>query len=119
MGFEEVETKMKRRNSRRKGHSFERLVANLLKPLYPNARRHLEFQVGEANGVDISNTGSYKIQCKRLAKYAPVTCIEEVQCCEELGDVPVLITAGNEKRAVAVIPLEEFIRLVRVDLSRG
>lgn len=49
-------------NARRKGHSFERQVAMLLREFYPQAIRNLEYQVG--TGYDIENTGDLSIQCK-------------------------------------------------------
>lgn len=117
MEFSEISQKLSKRRSRTKGLTFERWVAQKLRHIFPEVRRHLEFQKGEANGVDLSNTGQYKIQCKRFAKYAPMTCIEEVQYHAWLGEVPVLITAGNDKPALAVIPLDEFIRLVEKDMN--
>lgn len=119
MSFEEIEKKLKRRRARTKGLTFERWCAEKLRPLFPRVKRHLEFQKEEALGIDLDNTGSYKIQCKKWAAYAPINCLKEVQHCAELGDVPVLITAGDADPPVAVIPLEEFIRLVRVDLAQG
>lgn len=100
------------RRSRRKGHQFERDVAILLRPVFPEARRHLEYQAEEAQGVDLDGTGSYKIQCKKLRAYSPISAIKEVVCDQFLGDVPVLITAGDNEPPVAVLPLDEFIRLI-------
>ncbi len=51
-----------KKTARRKGHNFERDVANLLKPYYPDAKRQLEYQ--EGLGYDIANTGDLSIQCK-------------------------------------------------------
>lgn len=119
MGFDEIRDTLKKRRSRKKGHDFERWIAEKLRPIFPRARRHLEFHRLDANGVDLQETGIYKIQCKRFAKYAPIACIQEVKCAEELGDVPVLITAGDELPPLVVIPLDEFIRLVKVDLASG
>jgi len=99
--------------ARNKGLSFERDVAILLRPIFPNAKRHLEFQKEEAKGVDLDHTGEFKIQCKKYAKYVPVNTIEEVQYNELVGEVPVLITAGTNMPAMAVLPLEDFINLVK------
>ncbi len=98
--------------ARTKGLNFERDVAKLLRCIYKDARRHLEYQDQEANGVDLVHTGIYKIQCKRGRKWASISAIEEVSVCTEYGEVPVLITKGDNKPSVAVLPLEEFIRLV-------
>lgn len=100
------------RRARTKGHSFEREVAIALRHIFPEARRHLEYQDQEANGIDLVNTGSFKIQCKKLKTYAPVNTIEEVQADRLLGDVPVLVTAADNARPMAVLDFEDFIKLV-------
>lgn len=101
--------------SRTKGHSFERFIAQALRLVFPDARRHLEYQDAEANGVDLINTGHYRIQCKRGRRYASLTAIEEIQLEEAFGDVPVLITQGDRKRVLVALPLEEFVRLIKIN----
>lgn len=116
MEVEKVSKKVKRnmgRMARRKGHQFERDVAILLRDVFPDARRHLEYQDAEANGVDLVETGLYRIQCKRGRKYASIIAIEEVQCDTWLGEIPVLITQGDNKETMAVLPFSEFKRLLR------
>lgn len=49
-------------NARRKGHGFEREVAIMLRPYYPDAKRQLEYQ--EGLGYDLQGTGDLSIQCK-------------------------------------------------------
>ncbi len=100
------------RMARRKGHAFERTVAILLRSVFPKVRRHLEYQDAEANGVDLVETGHYRIQCKRGRKPAPLSAIKEVQADELLGEVPVLITQGDHERILVAIPFEEFLRLI-------
>lgn len=99
--------------SRTKGHSFERWTAIALRVVYPSCRRHLEYQDAEANGIDLVNTGPYKVQCKRGKKYASLSVIKEVQADEMMGEVPVLVTKGDNERVLAVLPFEEFIDLLR------
>ena len=99
--------------SRTKGHSFERQCAIDLRAIFPAARRHLENHELDADGCDLCNTGTFKIQCKRLKLYVNPNRIEEVQCDEFLGDVPVLITKADKKRALVVMPLEEWLRLLK------
>jgi len=50
------------KTARRKGHNFEREVAKMLRPYFPNAKRQLEYQEGV--GFDIAETGDLSIQCK-------------------------------------------------------
>lgn len=111
---DELRAKRRRsRNSRAKGHSFERDISILLRPIYPNARRLLENHKDDARGVDILHTGPYRFQCKRLRKYCNPNRIEEIQCDEFLGEVPVLVTQGDRKRILAVLPFEELLRLLK------
>lgn len=99
--------------SRTKGHSFERETAIALRLVFPAARRHLEYQDCEANGVDLVETGHYRVQCKRGRKYASLSAIKEVTADELMGEVPVLVTKGDGERPLVCMPLEEFIRLLK------
>ena len=98
------------KSQRTKGSSFERWVANQLKSVFPEAKRHLEFQTQEARGVDLDNTGPFAIQCKAYAKYPPITKIQEVQLRE--GEIPVLVCKGDRLTPMAVLPFDEFVRLL-------
>lgn len=98
--------------SRTKGHSFERMIASALHVVFPLARRHLEYHERDANGVDLIETGYYRIQCKRGRKYASLSAIKEVTADEFLGEVPLLVTQGDRERILVAMPLEEFIRLI-------
>lgn len=100
------------RSARRKGHQFEREVAIALRPLFPNARRHLEYQDAEANGVDLVNTPPWAIQCKKHKDYSPISAIREIQCARELGEIPLLVTAGDNLEAMCVMPFDDFLRLL-------
>ncbi len=103
--------------SRTKGHSFERHTAIQFRLVFPEARRQLEYHVKDANGVDLQGTGKYKIQCKRFKKYASISCINEVKC--QTNHVPVLVTRGDNCKAMAVIPLTELIRLLKIEADVG
>lgn len=109
--------KKNRVNGRRKGHQFEREIAASLRHLFPEARRHLEYQADEANGVDIINTDPFKFQCKRFKKYAPIACLREIKCDPTFGDIPVLVTAGNGEPPVAALDYADFLWLVKKALG--
>jgi hypothetical protein len=97
---------------RQKGHQFERDTAIAFRKIFPDARRHLEYQDGQAFGVDLANTGIYLIQCKRNKKYASLSAIEEIQICPIEGGVPVLVTKGDNKEPLACLPLSHFLKLL-------
>lgn len=108
-------TKARRRRGRSvraRGHAFEREIANSLKEIFPEARRLLENHKDDARGVDILHTGPYRFQCKRMGSYAKMDAIEEVQCDEMLGEVPVLVAKADKRRTLAVLPYEELLRLL-------
>ena len=98
--------------SRTKGHSFERKIAIMLRSIFPKARRQLEYHEDDCLGVDIAGTGRFKFQCKKLKAYASVNTIREIQCDRLLGDVPVLVTAGDNQEAMAVLPWADLLELL-------
>lgn len=100
------------RMARRKGHSFEREIAIKFRKIFPEARRHLEYQDSEALGRDLANVGDYLVQCKRGRRYASFTAIEEIQICPIDGGVPILVTKGDDKPILAALPLEHLLKLI-------
>jgi hypothetical protein len=101
------------RGARRKGLAFEREIANRLKEVFPDARRHLENHEDDAaNGADLIHTGSYRFQLKKLKAYAPINAIKQVV--PEFGQVPILVTAGDFLEPMAVLPFDELLRLLKI-----
>lgn len=97
--------------SRTKGHNFEREVAGVLRDIFPEAKRQLEYQEDECKGVDIANTGKYKIQCKCKKKYVSVNTMKEIQCGKE--DVPIVVTKAMREEPMAILPWKDLINLIR------
>jgi hypothetical protein len=100
------------RGCRTKGHSFERWCAEQFRKVFPDAKRHLEYQAGEALGRDLANTGDYLVQCKRGRKYCNPSRIEEIQIDPIECGIPVLITKGDDKEPLACLPLSSFLKLL-------
>lgn len=100
------------RGCRTKGHEFERWTAEQFRKIYPEARRHLEYQMGEALGRDIANVGPYLVQCKRGKRYSSLSAIQEVQIDPIDGGIPVLVTKGDHTEALACLPFTAFLKLV-------
>lgn len=107
------ERRLNGRGCRKKGHDFERWVANQFKKLYPTARRHLEYQDSQAIGIDIAECGDYKVQCKRGRRYASLSAIEEIQICPIEGGIPLLVTKGDNKEPLVALPFAHFLELVK------
>lgn len=93
-----------------KGKEFERETAIALRNIFPNAERHLEFQVSQATGVDLRNTGEFRIQCKSYKSYAPLSKIREVH--EEAGTIPLLVTKGQRLRPIAALYFDDFVKIL-------
>ena len=100
------------KTSRTKGHNWEREVAKRFREHgFPLAERKLEYQISECTGVDITNTGAFKVQCKRYKDYCPISKIEEVK---ETG-IPILITKGDRKPAVVCMYIDDFFELIKME----
>lgn len=95
---------------RKKGHNFEREIAKDFKELgFDEARRHLEYQDGEANGVDISNTGVFRVQCKSKQAYVSVNTINEIQVSD---GIHLLLTKANRKPTMAILKWDDLKKIL-------
>lgn len=101
------------KSCRQKGHSFERWVAQRFREVYKDAKRHLEYQASEANGVDVVNVGPYLVQCKRNRGYAAINKIKEIKVDPIEGGVPILITKGDNEEPLVVFSFEHFLELLK------
>ena len=96
------------RSARNKGLNFERFIALKFKSVgFPDAKRHLESQIEEALGYDLDNTGPFVVQCKAWKEYASISKINEIKITNK---IPLLITKGDNKPAMVVMPLEDFLK---------
>lgn len=83
-----------------------------MRKLYPAARRHLEYQDGEANGIDIANTGHYKVQCKCLRNQPNIPAVmKEIQNVG-IEEIPMVIWKQDGKGEFAAFRLEDAILLM-------
>lgn len=107
--------KVSHAGARQKGLQFEREVANKLGHIFPEAKRHLEYQASEVDGADIAGTGPYKIQCKNYQNYVSISKIREVH--HKCGEIPVLVTKGNKLKPMAIMPFDDWVRVL--ELAHG
>lgn len=109
--------KVSHKGARAKGLQFERDVANAIGHVFPEAKRHLEYQGDSAQeGRDISNTGVYAIQCKNLQNYVPIKTIKEVNRTSE--NRPVLVTKGNKMEPVVVMYFSDWVKMLEETRGR-
>lgn len=100
------------KRSRTKGHSYERKVADAFRNVgYEKACRKLEYQLADCDGVDLKNTGPFRVQCKRYKDYAPISKIEEIQ---DPTGIPLLITKGDRKPDMVVMKAQDFFEMLGV-----
>jgi len=103
------------KSSRTKGHGFERKMAGEFRDIgFHDAKRHLEYQGEEANGIDLDGTGIFKVQLKKHKAYVSINTIHEVQCGE--GDIPLLITAGDRLEPMVALRWSDFKRIIESHL---
>lgn len=96
--------------NRKKGHDFERQVTLAFRTHgFPNAQRHDESVPNAVLGYDLENTGPFLVQCKRLAQYAPISCIFELPATSK---IPLLITQSDDGPAMAVLPFTFLLQLI-------
>lgn len=95
--------------ARRRGHSFEREIANKFKEFYPESKRHLEMQMQEAKGFDIEVTDFY-IQCKRNKQWCPLSKIKEIIPTDKKH---LLVTKGDREKEIVAMYLDDFLELLR------
>ena len=101
-------------NSRRKGLTYERNVVAEFRALgWIKACRNIETNPDAVLGVDILHTEPFMVQCKRYADYAPISKIEEIP--HVPGTIPVLITKPDDKPAMVVLSLANFLSLISPD----
>ena len=101
------------RSQRQKGQRGERKVAEILRSIFPKAKRNLnDFQGGE--GTDLQNTGVLQVQVKHYKKHVPINKLEEVVLYKDTN-IPILVSwptdAGTGKPCV-VMYLDDFINIV-------
>lgn len=103
--------KVSYKGARKKGHDFERWIANELGHIFPEAKRNLEYQADEAMaGKDIAGTGVYDIQAKNLQNYVSIKTIRQVEF--KKGRRPVLITKGNKMEPMVVMRFKDWVKML-------
>lgn len=110
----------KRINVRAKGHSFERWCANKFRitEVFPFAKRHLEMQMQEADGIDLDNTGHFKIQCK-VGKQIPKVIYDwynKISSKKGHGydDIETIVMKRDKENPLVVMCLDDFIKIVKL-----
>jgi len=97
-------------NGNKSGKVFERHIANEFKDLgWVDAKRHLEYQIQEAMGIDLDNTDPFDVQCKNRIDYC-LAGIDEISTVNSKGKRYRLLITNKKGRypVLAVMYTEEF-----------
>jgi len=97
------------RRSRRKGQNFERLIANSLKDLWPEAKRGLQSRGGTKEAPDVDGCPFF-VECKIGLNTKPKDAIEQARNASD-GRTPIAITRDNSGPILVTMDFEEFKRL--------
>jgi hypothetical protein len=100
-------------NVRKKGHDYERQVANEFVALgWSNAKRHLEYQSSEAEaGQDLDNTDPFLIQCKCGRHLpAPLNILDQIKNCP--GKYKLGMVKNTSKGEYIIMHKKEFYELL-------
>lgn len=98
---------------RTKGLGWERRVSQDLRPIFPEAKRHLEVQMQEAQGYDLDNTGDWRIQCKAMAKVPnmPKVFKEFTKLTDE--QIPMVVFSVTNKGEYACVKWKDMLLLMQ------
>ena len=91
---------MSGRRSRRKGAAFEREVSNLLKQIYPDARRGIGQARSGGEVADVEGT-PWWVECKRKKKCSIPAAWR--QACEATDGRPCLVVAKDDGGPILVV----------------
>jgi hypothetical protein len=97
--------------SRVKGRAYEQDVARKLRPIYPEARRGLQFQDGSTAPDVIA--GPWHIECKkRKARPNPLAALEQAERDCDPKRVPVAVCKQDRARATVTMRFDDWLELV-------
>lgn len=102
-------------NSKRKGKTGELELARKLRELGYEVRRSVQYNGKEEEGqADLLGLPGIHIECKRTEKLNLYEAVNQAKRDSEgKGELPVVFHRRNNCEWLAVMPLEDFIRLYR------
>ena len=101
--------------NRTRGHSFERTTSKMLRENgFPEARRHLEYQKEEANGIDIDNTEPFLIQCKATNNQPNIPKVMKEIKQNNVENIPVVFYKVTGKGTYAAFKVEDALMLMKL-----
>jgi hypothetical protein len=97
-------------SQRTKGAGGEREAAIALRPVFPHARRKVVNHAAAEDGVDLVETGAFRVQVKRHKKLSPITAINEIQ---DTTGIPLLLTRADGGEWFAAMRLADLLKILQ------
>ena len=108
---------MKPGGQRIKGAAFERKIANILKHIWPDARRGIQYRDGGKEASDIIGT-PYHIECSKGGESIWAKWKQAIDDCKihnhawKNGVFPIVIKQRDREEPVVMMSLKEWLYLV-------
>ena len=102
-------------NSKQKGNQFERQMAAILREkIWPECftSRFMGSAWLDYNGVDLTGTPGFNVQCKAVEKLSPGY-HEILSGMLKNKNTNIIIHKKNNKGAIVAMDLQEFIKLIK------
>jgi len=104
-------------NVRTKGHQFERDMVIKLKPIFPDvSTSRSQNRSLDDRGVDLVNTGNFRIQCKAVEKLGNIHTIIDYMDSKMLDDeygMNIVFHKRNRQGIIVSMRYEDFIDLIK------
>jgi len=101
-------------NSKRKGSQFERQMASILRAeLWPECftSRFMGSAWLDYNGVDLTGTGIFNVQCKAMERTPPYHSI--LQKMPQGEKINIVVHKRNNSGIIVALELSDFIKILK------
>jgi len=102
-------------NSKQKGNQFERSMAAILRAeLWPECytSRFMGSAWDDYNGIDLTGTGNFNVQCKAMERTPPYHQILKEKMLQN-GKTNIIIHKRNNEGCIVTMGLDDFIKLLK------
>jgi hypothetical protein len=102
-------------NSKIKGNQFERHCAAILRAeLWPECytSRFMGSAWDDYNGIDLTGTGNFNVQCKAMERTPPYHTILK-QKMPQGGKTNIIIHKRNNEGCIVALTFDDFIKLIK------
>ncbi len=105
-------------NSRQKGKRGELELVAALRDLGVPARRGQQFHGGPESPDVVCELPGFHFECKRSERFSAYDAMEQASSEAPTGATPVVCHKRNRGEWLAVVRLEDFVRLARMEAGK-